>query len=459
MIAQIELFTKPDEYPIGVYVLPKHLDEKVARLHLDALGVRAHRADQGAGRVPRRRRRRARTSRTTTATERLFTAAASCGGPSGDIVTTSRIPALAAAGVRRIGWAARAMPVLRRSASGSPPSGRWKGCGSRPACTSPPRPPKLMRALKAGGASVVLCASNPLSTQDDTAAALVERLRDRRVRPARGRPWTATTRTSTRRPWTPGPTSSWTTAATWSTPAAHRAARPAGRGHRRHARRPRPGSSGCARWPREGALRFPDRRRQRHPDQAHVRQPLRHRPVDPRRHHAGHQPLLAGTTVVVAGFGYCGRGLAKRARGLGAQVVVTEIDPIRALEAAMEGFGVAPMAEAAREGDVFVSVTGNRDVMRREHFAVMKDGAMLANSGHFDVEIDRRRWPTWPSTVHRVRRRRRRVHPGGRPPDLPARRGPPGQPGRRRGPPGRGHGHVLRRPGAVAGVAAAPAGR
>ncbi len=98
--------------------------------------------------------------------------------------------------------------------------------------------------------------------------------------------------------------------------------------------------------------------------------------------------LLAGRTLVVAGFGPCGQGIAERARGLGAHVIVTEIDPARALEATMEGFRVLPMAEAATAGDVFVTATGNRDVVRAEHLALMRDGAVLANSGHFDVEVD-----------------------------------------------------------------------
>jgi adenosylhomocysteinase len=98
--------------------------------------------------------------------------------------------------------------------------------------------------------------------------------------------------------------------------------------------------------------------------------------------------LLAGKTVVVAGFGYCGRGLASRAAGMGASVVVTEVDPIRALEAAMEGYRVMPMAQAATLGDVFVTVTGNTSILRPEHFELMQDGAIIANSGHFDVEID-----------------------------------------------------------------------
>jgi adenosylhomocysteinase len=99
--------------------------------------------------------------------------------------------------------------------------------------------------------------------------------------------------------------------------------------------------------------------------------------------------LLAGRTVVVCGYGMCGRGVASRASGLGAHVVVTEVDPLPALEAAMEGYRVMPIGEAARIGDVFVTVTGDTSVIRREHLEVMKDGAVLANSGHFDVEIDK----------------------------------------------------------------------
>jgi adenosylhomocysteinase len=98
--------------------------------------------------------------------------------------------------------------------------------------------------------------------------------------------------------------------------------------------------------------------------------------------------LLAGTTVVVAGYGPCGHGIADRARGLGAHVIVTEVDPARALEAVLDGHRVLPMSDAAPSGDVFITATGNRGVLRAEHFARMKDGAVLANAGHFDVEVD-----------------------------------------------------------------------
>ncbi len=98
--------------------------------------------------------------------------------------------------------------------------------------------------------------------------------------------------------------------------------------------------------------------------------------------------LLAGRKVVVCGYGWCGKGVALRARGLGSQVIITEVDPVRALEAAMDGFAVMPLADAAVVGDVFITVTGNAGVIRREHFTRMKDGTMVCNSGHFDVEVE-----------------------------------------------------------------------
>lgn len=100
--------------------------------------------------------------------------------------------------------------------------------------------------------------------------------------------------------------------------------------------------------------------------------------------------VVAGKNVVVVGYGWCGKGVAMRAKGLGAQVVVTETDPIKAVEAYMDGFSVMPMAEAAKVGDYFITVTGNKDVIRGEHFEVMKNGAILSNAGHFDVEINKK---------------------------------------------------------------------
>ena len=102
----------------------------------------------------------------------------------------------------------------------------------------------------------------------------------------------------------------------------------------------------------------------------------------------GTNRLVAGSTMVVAGYGWCGRGVAMRARGMGADVIITEIDPVKALEAMMDGYRVLPMDEAAPVGDFFVTVTGNLKVIRGEHFAKMKDGAIICNSGHFNVELD-----------------------------------------------------------------------
>jgi adenosylhomocysteinase len=98
--------------------------------------------------------------------------------------------------------------------------------------------------------------------------------------------------------------------------------------------------------------------------------------------------LIAGLKVVIAGYGWCGRGAAMRSKGLGADVIVTEIDPVKGIEAVMDGFRVMPMADAAKEGDIFITVTGNKNVVRREHFEVMKSGAIVCNSGHFNVEIE-----------------------------------------------------------------------
>ena len=113
--------------------------------------------------------------------------------------------------------------------------------------------------------------------------------------------------------------------------------------------------------------------------------------------------LIAGRTVVVCGYGQCGRGVASRARGLGARVVVTEVDPLRALEAVMEGYEAMPVREAARIGEVFITVTGDAHVLRREHFELMKDGAVLANSGHFDVEIDKDALADLAQGIRRIR--------------------------------------------------------
>lgn len=114
--------------------------------------------------------------------------------------------------------------------------------------------------------------------------------------------------------------------------------------------------------------------------------------------------VVAGKTVVVAGYGWCGKGVAMRAKGLGANVIVTEVDAIKAVEAYMDGFRVMPMLEAAKLGDFFVTVTGNRDIIRGEHYDVMKDGAILSNAGHFDVEVNKPELAERSGSIRTVRR-------------------------------------------------------
>ena len=163
--------------------------------------------------------------------------------------------------------------------------------------------------------------------------------------------------------------------------------------------------------------------------------------------------LLAGKTIVVAGYGWCGKGIAMRARGMGARVIVTEIDPVRALEAAMDGFAVTTMDRAAAVGDIFVTATGNINVVDRNHFEQMKDGAIMANSGHFNAEINiaaleemsgEGRRTLRPFVEEFVLGPDQRVDPAGR--------GSADQPGGGRRPPGQRDGHELRQPGARRGL-------
>ena len=149
---------------------------------------------------------------------------------------------------------------------------------------------------------------------------------------------------------------------------------------------------------------------------------------------------------MVSGYGWCGKGVAMRAKGLGAHVVVTEVDPLRALEALMDGFEVMEMAQAAKTGDIFVTVTGDIHVLRKEHFERMKDGAIVCNSGHFNVEVDI-------AALEAMKTSKRRLRPfldeyalNRRKEDFPFGRGPAHQPCRRRGPSFGGHGYELRQP-------------
>jgi adenosylhomocysteinase len=279
------------------------------------------------------------------------------------------------AGIARIEWADGQMPVLRsireRFAAERPLAGvRVGACLHVTAETA-----NLARTLAAGGAEVALCAANPLSTQDDVADALAGELLVRARRgedPAPGQREVA----------------AWGPAVTLDDGADLLALL--------HDEQELPGgflgateetTTGLVRA-RALGLRCPvvalnEARTERvfndhnGTGQSTLDGILRATNV-----------LLAGRTVVVLGYGFTGRGIATRARGAGAQVIVCEVDPLRALEARMEGFDVMPALQAAERGDVFITVTGVPGVLGAEHFARMKDGATLANAGHFDVEID-----------------------------------------------------------------------
>jgi adenosylhomocysteinase len=288
-------------------------------------------------------------------------------------------------GYKRILWADRDMPVLdlirQKFAKEKPLKGlRMSACLHVTAETA-----NLARTLQAGGADLVLCASNPLSTQDDIAAALVKHYKIPVF------------------------------AIKWEDRDTYYKHLTAALDHEPNVtmddgadlvneilnKRPKLGENIIASMEEtttgvirlrametNGQLKFP----------VVAVNDANCKHMFDNRYGTGQSTLdgiirasdvlLAGKHVVVAGYGWCGRGVASRARGMGAIVTVTEIDPLKALEATMDGFIVAPMAEAAAYGDVFVTVTGNKHVVRPEHAAKMKDGAMICNSGHFDVEID-----------------------------------------------------------------------
>jgi adenosylhomocysteinase len=295
--------------------------------------------------------------------------------------------ALAAEGRLKIEWAEQSMPVLRQVRERFEREQPLKGLRLGACLHVTTETAVLMLTLKAGGAQVALCASNPLSTQDDTAAALVREY-EIPVYAHKGednqtyyRHLHAVLGTRPQLTMDDG---------------ADLISQLHGEGHGRDLVGEVIGgteetTTGVVRlraMEKEGVLAFPviavnDA------DTKHL--------FD-NRYGTGQSTidgilratniLLAGKTVVVAGYGMCGRGVATRAKGMGAHVVVTEVEPMRALEAVMDGFQVMPMAQAAEEGDVFVTVTGNMSVIRDEHFGRMKDGAILSNSGHFNVEID-----------------------------------------------------------------------
>ncbi len=293
--------------------------------------------------------------------------------------------ALAEKGARRIAWAAGDMPVLmqvrERFAKEKPFAGRTVGaCLHVTAETA-----NLMITLKAGGANVILCASNPLSTQDDVAASLVAD-HGISVFAIKGEDRdTFFKHIKTVLSYKPNFTMDDGADLVSTIHKEHTELIPGIVGGTEET------TTGVIRlrsMARDGALKFPV---------VSVNDAKTKNLFD-NRYGTGQSTLdgiiratdmlIAGKTVVVAGFGWCGKGLAMRARGMGANVVVTEIDPIKALEAAMEGFRVMPMKQAAAEGDLFCTVTGDVDVIRKEHFLAMKDGAIVCNAGHFDVEIN-----------------------------------------------------------------------
>ncbi len=292
---------------------------------------------------------------------------------------------LAERGRDRIAWAERDMPVTRmvreRFSKKKPLEGLTVG-----AClhvTS--ETAVLMRTLKAGGARVFLCASNPMSTQDDTAAALVkyERIPTFAIRGEDSKVYYRHLRAVLDQ----APVVTFDDGADLVS-MIHKDYRDLMPQVRASMEETTTGVIRLKAMAKDGVLGIPvvavnDA------DTKHL--------FD-NRYGTGQSTLdgilratnvlLAGRTVVVAGYGWCGKGVASRARGLGANVIVTEVNAIRALEAAMDGFSVRPMREAAKVGDIFISVTGDKDVITREHFRLMKDGAILCNSGHFDVEVD-----------------------------------------------------------------------
>ena len=294
-------------------------------------------------------------------------------------------PGLAAAGLARIGWAERAMPALGQIRAGFAAGQPLAGLTVAACLHVTAETGALVQVLRAGGAQVHLAASNPLSTQDDVAAALAA---------------------------CPGATVSARSGADRKTyyEHIHQALDSAPAliiddgcdlVNTLHADRPEllggvlggceSTTTGVARLRRmaaAGTLAVP---------MVAANASETRRMLD-NRYGTGQSAidgiiratntLLAGKTVVVAGFGSAGTGIAERASGLGARVVVTEADPVRALDAALQGYQVLPMAAAAPLGEVFITATGSRDVVSAAHLAVMRDGAILANAGHFDVEID-----------------------------------------------------------------------
>ena len=305
--------------------------------------------------------------------------------PAGELSYDVRDLGLAAIGRKRIEWADRQMPVLRlirdQFTRDQPLKGQRLAACLHVTCETA----NLLRALKAGGAEVLCCASNPLSTQDDVAAALVAEY---------GIPTYAihgedrdTYYNHLRAVLEQHPTITMDDGADLVS-LLHTEFREHAAEVRASMEETTTGVIRLRAMEHDGALKIP----------VVAVNDAQTKHLFDNRYGTGQSTLdgiiratgvlIAGSVFVVAGYGWCGRGIASRARGLGADVIVTEVDPVRALEAAMDGLRVMPMVEAARVGDIFISATGDRSVLNPSHFSLMKDGAILCNSGHFDVEID-----------------------------------------------------------------------
>ncbi len=301
--------------------------------------------------------------------------------------TTSDVkdPSLAPKGRGRIEWADTQMPVLRTIRARFEKELPLKGQRIAACLHVTTETSNLMRTLKAGGAEVALCASNPLSTQDDNAASLALDY---------GIPTFAirgedkeTYYKHIHQSLDVKPTMTLDDGADLVN-ALHKERPELLKGIIASMEETTTGVLRLRAMAADGALKIPV---------VSVNDAQTKFMFD-NRYGTGQSTidgimratnvLIGGRTIVIAGYGWCGRGVASRARGMGAKVVVTEVDPLRALEATMDGFDVRRMAEAAQIGDVFITLTGNKHVVRREHYLLMKDGAIICNSGHFNVELD-----------------------------------------------------------------------
>lgn len=293
---------------------------------------------------------------------------------------------LAVTGKKRVDWADQHMPVLRKVRDVFARTQPLKGMKLSACLHVTAETANLMRTFQAGGADVMLCASNPLSTQDDSAAALVkEGIPTFAIRGENQKSYYQHLRqVLDHKPVVTLDDGADLVSLLHTDPTYSKLSD-------RICASMEETTTGVIRlraMEQKGVLKLPvvavndadtkylfDNRYGT--GQSTLDGVLRATSV-----------LLAGMNVVVAGYGWCGKGVTMRARGMGAQVTVTEVNPIRALEAAMDGFRVMPIRDAAREGELFITLTGDAGVIRKEHFLLMKDGAILCNSGHFDVEID-----------------------------------------------------------------------